>query len=276
MRRLLAPLALTLIPSLTLAKSIGIDASLLLDEDVAPPADTAPPLDYRAQVTPIVWWSSLDADVSIDGGSRFGMETIDGDEPQIAAGAEARLDTQRLTFALGGFHRSDNLDNTVATERLDTIAAGSRVDWDLDITSLSFTAGYRFDDLLPEADVDLLLDVYAGVRMFDVDLSISGPGAQLDFDETWAAPVIGGRLRLNLPHDFDVLIDADFGYLPLGDTTVGTWSVFAGFGYHPTANVGLRVGFRHLSFDYTEDVGAGDREFDAFLAGLYAGVVIRF
>ena len=253
--------------------ALDADASLLLDEE---PQQVEEPLAYRAAITPIVWWSSLSADIQIAPNASFNTQDFDGDEPTIAFGGEARLDTERLTFALAGFHRSDDLDNVRVTDTVGPIAAGSRADWELDFTSVSFTAGYRFRDLLDEDDVALKFDVYGGVRAFDVDFGITSGANMLSFDASWVTPVIGGRMRLELPHDFDLLIDGDIGFLPLGDTTSNTWSIFAGFGYHPTPNVGVRVGFRHLSFRYLDESGRDDDEFRGFLAGLYAGVVIRF
>ncbi|MEM1423573.1 MAG: outer membrane beta-barrel protein [Planctomycetota bacterium] len=274
MRRttLLIPFALT---SALHASTTPIDAnaSLLLDETPEPQRD---PLAYRAAITPIVWWSALSAEIEIAPNASFNTQDFDADEPTIAVGGEARIDTERLTFALAGFHRSDDLDNIAVTDRVGPIAPGSRADWEIDFTSVSFTAGYRFEDLLPEDDVGLRFDVYGGVRAFDVDFTIASGANTLGFDESWATPVVGGRMRLELPHDFDLLVDADIGFLPLGDTTTSTWSIFAGFGYHPTPNLGVRVGFRHLAFRYLDESGDADDEFRGFLAGLYAGVVIRF
>ncbi|GAB4547403.1 MAG: hypothetical protein Tsb0013_07160 [Phycisphaerales bacterium] len=267
---------LFMLPALSFGQSIEVEPALVFEESVP----DVEPLEYRAEITPIVWWSSFAGDIAFGAGGSFDLETIDADEPAIAAGAEARLDTERLTFALGGFHRSDSADNQRTGDAITpggiAVPAGSRVDWDLDLTSLSATAGYRFDDLIPDPEVDLRFDVYAGVRYVDLELALDAPAGSVAFDERWMTPIVGARLRVDLPHDIDVLIDADLGLLPLGDTTTSTWSVFAGVGYQPTPNLGVRVGFRHISLDYNDSSGAGDTEFNGFLAGLYAGVVIRF
>ncbi len=252
------------------AQGLDIEPSLTLDT----------PMELRAEITPIVWWSAIAADISIAPGDSFDVESIDADEPTFAAGAQARIDAQKLTFTLGGFHRSDDAGGVRTRDAIAAgslvIGAGSRVDWDLDLTSVKATAGYRFDPIIDTERVTLALDAYAGIRYFDLNFRLTSPAGVAAFDEQWALPVVGVRMRLDLPYEFDVLIETDLGYLPLGDTTATSWEIFAGVGYQPIPNVGVRVGFRHLSIRYTDDTGAGDEEFQGFLAGLYAGVVIRF
>lgn len=265
-----APLILLLLGAPACAASLDIDPNLTLE----------PAPDSRAEIMPIVWWSSLAGDLTIAPGASFDIRNFNADEPTLAAGAEARIDARKLTFAVSGFHRSDSATNAGVTDPVTAgtlnIPRGGTANWDIDLTGATATAGYRFDPLVDDEDVTLSFDVYAGVRYLDLRIDIRSAGSGALFDEAWAMPIAGARLRLDLPYEFEALIELDAGYLPLGDTTLSSWEVFAGFSYHPTPNVGVRAGFRHLSIDYLDESGSGDNKFDGFLAGLYAGVVIRF
>jgi hypothetical protein len=248
----------------------AMDATLSFD-----PHDTP-----RVELAPIVWFGALAGDIQIAPGGSFDVERIDADEPNIAVGASARVDADRLTFSLSGFHLAADASDQ-ATDEATTIGAlalprGTSVDWDLELTSIKATAGYRFRPILDEGDVSLRFDAYAGARFTDMDITIDALGASERFDESWGVPLVGARMHVDLPRGFALLVESDIGALPLGDTETFVWEIFAGGTWSPSRNVGLRAGFRHISLSYTDETGPGDNEFDGFLAGLYAGLVIRF
>ncbi len=258
------------------ARPLNVEPELAFDAGVLDSYD-----EWRVEVAPIAWFSAYSGDLTIAPGTDFALEDIDADEPAWAVGADVRVRSDKFAFSLGGAVRNDSGDD-VAAEPIRagsiTLAAGDAISWESDITVVKATAGYRFEPLVfdTQNDVRLQLDAYAGLRYVDLSFELEGGGNTASFDENWAMPVFGGRLTLDLPYETSMLIESDIGYLPLGDTTVFAWEAFLGFGWQATPNIGARIGFRHLSLRYLDEGGAGDQEFQGFLAGLYLGAVVRF
>lgn len=103
---------------------------------------------------------------------------------------------------------------------------------------------YRFVDS-STASVDAL----AGVRIFHIENQIDLSGGLLpprsnSIGDTWATPVIGGRLTLPFANGFLFNAYADVG--GFGISSDWTWQVYGGMGYRFKNWLSLYAGYRYL------------------------------
>lgn len=128
-------------------------------------------------------------------------------------------------------------------------------------------AGY---DLLGQKDTHL--DVFGGVRYYDLDIEARLKGAavadrSLRGDSQWADGVIGARWSTRFAGNWEAYVQADVG---AGGSDL-SWQAIAAVGY--AWNWGtLLAGWRHLNVDYED----GDYRLDAALSGPIIGVSFKF
>ncbi|MFM9958988.1 MAG: hypothetical protein ACKVZJ_13035 [Phycisphaerales bacterium] len=238
---------------------------------------------WTVELEPTVWFAAFSGDVSFKDGSEIELEHVDMDEVHAAPAGRFSLRSKRWTFQFTGWATSFDDD---ATSEVDfdagdfTIAAGDEVAYDLDYASFKLTAGYSFDPFVPLEDgTAAWFDLYGGFQVYHLDFEL-GPAdtdEKIAESDTWIAPLVGARLNLMLATDFEVAVATDVG-AALGPGDAGfTWDIIPHFRWFPAGNktVAVQVGFRHNSADL--NTGDDDEfQFDAFAAGLFASVVIRF
>lgn len=228
------------------------------------------------------WYPALNGSVQIAPGDSFEVEVVDADEPRSAPLAELTIRDGRFVFEASGFGYGFDQTKTAKqpfTAGGITFDRGDPVDVTIDYISAEATAGYSFPSIVGGKDkpVDLFFDVYAGARMYDVDVGLGVPGGTSVLrGDTWIDPIVGFRMNLDMPEGLGLEVSLDAGGWPIGDNTSFTWDVTVAFQWMVTPNAGVEVGFRHLSVDHSAGSGDGRFEFDAALAGLFAGVAIRF
>ncbi len=90
-------------------------------------------------------------------------------------------------------------------------------------------------------------------------------------------PFVGTKAELILYQDFTIDLETSIGgYSWTGDEKSASVDIRVGFQYRPHKNVGAQIGYRMLAFNLSQ--GSGDSEFgwQGAMAGLYAGLVLRF
>ncbi len=244
---------------------------------------TPPAREWTLQVEPKIWFPALRGEVTPKGGSTFEAKEVDLDEVHAAPAGEVTLRGGRWAFTLNGF--AINFDGSKrASTAIDggsfDVGAGDRIKFDVSFSAFKLTGGYSFDPLVRDDDagVAVWFDAYAGVQVYHLDLDL-GPeaGGGLSESKTWAEPLVGIGLNIDLPHGFEVAVTIDAG-ATLGGGTGFAWDISPRFRWFvmENRNVAVEIGFRHVFADLVEGSGDDDFEWNMAAAGLFGSVVIRF
>lgn len=121
------------------------------------------------------------------------------------------------------------------------------------------------------------LDLFAGVRYWDLDLDVEliDTPLALDVSESWFDPVVGGRVLQDLSEDWFLTARGDMG--GFGVSSSFSWNVQGGIGWEAANVFSLVLEYRALGVDYAND-GAG-RDFlsyDTTMHGPLLGFVFHF
>lgn len=239
--------------------------------------------DWSLKLEPMLWAPALRGDVKLPASSRLDFSDVDADENEFVPAGRATLRADDWTFMFRGFgfERDESGESDVGFS-LDgaPVAPGDEVRTEVDIWGFDLTAGYNLftpvDNIARESRI--ALDIYGGARVHSVDVSMSANAAESSAGETWAEPIVGGRVTVDLPYGFGMNLSTDVGAMPFGDETSFSWDITVAFTwmFFEDRNAGLEVGFRHLYMNLESDEGADAFEFDGALAGLFGAIVIRF
>jgi hypothetical protein len=151
----------------------------------------------------------------------------------------------------------------------------------LETTLAQILAGYRVytvvfdqgaDPSQPDAASNVLrLFAVGGARYYELNSRVLRNTTTGDRSEDFIDAVLGARAQLQLARVFSVELDLNAG---LG--TGSSLEVAVSFGYHPWSWLGVHVGYRNVFLDASAGRGATKYRFDGSLAGLFAGVSVRF
>lgn len=260
---------------------------------------------WRIQIEPSFWYVSPSGRVKLPVSSGTGpsgftsagddvkLERLNLDTPRFEPAGELHLTGGRWRFTFSGAAYSIEQDTTAdSTFRLGSITAapGDELDVDFDFTTVEATAGYRFlgRDFAdaarterPDQGIAAVGRVYGlfGARFYDVGFDVrttSGPLEQASADEFFVEPIAGIRAELDLAESFTLDLQATVGGLPAGDSSSYSFDIQAGFHWRPHPNVGIQIGYRQLAYWLSDGEDAEEFEYNGRLAGLFAGLVIRF
>lgn len=214
------------------------------------------------------------------------LDTLNIDSPRLSPFGELHIARGKWRISATGFWTSQ--DDRVA--RIETpvqvgdlaLNAGDRVSSSLDFGTFEGTASYRVLDKRSRTNArgrtaaSAGVDIIGGVRFFDVDFDIEGPGGSDGASHLWAQPVVGARLELEFDERFGIDAASTFGYLPAGDNESFSWDITVGLSWRPVENLGVQIGYQMLAFNLKDGDDAEAFEWDGSLAGLYFGAVLRF
>jgi hypothetical protein len=115
------------------------------------------------------------------------------------------------------------------------------------------------------------IDGFAGVRIWNLDNSLNLragllPALSLDQTESWADPLLGGRIRVNLPRGFFATLKGDVG---IGENE--TWQIYTGGGKEFKNKYAVILAYRRLDVDRR----TSSFLFDTSMNGLLLGMTIR-
>jgi opacity protein-like surface antigen len=145
----------------------------------------------------------------------------------------------------------------------------SSVDGEIKEQIYTFAGTYRV------VDGPTKLDAVGGLRYVDISADItafpraggirsSSPGA------SWWDPFIGARVLYPIADKWTLVGYGDIGGFDAGSNFA--WQAIAGVNYEISKTLSAKVGFRILDMDYSDDTFG----YNAYMAGFYAGVGIRF
>jgi hypothetical protein len=234
----------------------------------AEPAKDPVPGGWTFELTPYVWFASLDGDVRTR--ERFPVVHVDESFSDI-------VDNLDMAFMLMGEARKDRFGLVFDLDYLDlsdTAQTPGALFGNVKGTSkmlLGTLAGaYRVVEE-PQAFVDVL----GGARLWSIDnkLEFSAgllPSVSTSQDKTWVDPIVGLRGGMDLGHDFSLSAYADIGGFGVGSHF--SWQALATVNYDFNDSIAARLGWRYLSVDYDEDGFLWDVD----LSGPILGVAFKF
>jgi opacity protein-like surface antigen len=150
---------------------------------------------------------------------------------------------------------------------------GNPVDVDSDLFFVELAVSYAAVEHELGDDADLLLDVYAGARIYaaQTDLAlVTGPRSQ---DGSWVDPIVGlsAIIRTGKWHFW---ARADIGGFGAGSDLC--WSILAGVRYQFTELFSLALAYRWLDIDYQTGSGLDTFTFDVQLSGPLLALAFSF
>lgn len=146
-------------------------------------------------------------------------------------------------------------------------------------------ATVQLDQLIMELDgsyaINDQLDVYAGLRYWDVDSTVTvvggGPlGETLDgkLGEDWVDPLVGVRYVWPLGEQWTLVWRGDIGGFGVGSDF--SWHTTAYFAWHLNEHANVLIGYRHLDVDYDDGSGADRFLMDVSEGGPTVGFAWKF
>jgi hypothetical protein len=266
--------------------------------------EPSPDPEWSVQVEPSFWYVTPSGDVTLPASSGTGGFTTPGDSvpvgrlnldsPRFEPAGEIHLSGGRWRMTFSGATFSLERDGAIADSsfRLGSVevSPGDPMDVKMDFTTVELTGGYLIWGRVfssgahtqqPQKAVKSLARVYlmGGGRFYDVGFDFArttAVQATAEADEFFGEPIVGVRAEVELARDFTLDVQVTGGGLPAGDSTSYSVDVQAGFLWRPHPNVGVQIGYRQLAYWLSDGEGEDEFEYDGRLAGLFAGLVIRF
>lgn len=267
----------------------------------APAADTwvifrdegAPPKpDWEFQLEPLLWYASAAGRLRFAGSSdSVEVRNLNLDSPRVSIGGEAHLYVGAWRLTLGGFDFGAD-DRKAVMEQAETIGGltilpGDRAVSSLRVASAQVTGAYplvfaRRPARTPQGvGVTGTLEGVIGARFYSVDSDVridsaDGGSESLSGDAFFAEPLAGIKGELLVSRWLSLDVETTFGGLSgVSDGSTFSWDIAVGVQARLLPNVGLQLGYRQLVMELDEDREDGF-EFSGSLAGVYAGLTIRF
>ena len=268
------------------------------------------PPSWTVQVEPWVWWVSPSGKVRLpatsgsggsggggfpDSGDKVRVEDLNLDTPRLSPAGRLHANAENFRFTFTGGIDQVSRDRTIADSafRLGSVAVapGDALNVDFHLAAFETTLGYQvwgrdFADRSSEpasaVQTDLRLYAFGGARFTDFSLDVkrlSGAPGAAGADEFYVEPIVGLRLEAELGGAFSIGVEVSGGYYADSDRSIWSIDVAAAFTWRPCPNVGIQIGWRQLAESLTDgDDGAETErfEYDGRLAGVFAGVMIRF
>ena len=198
-----------------------------------------------------------------------------------------QADKVRFSF-FGSGYSSDSDGVADRAFRLGDVSfnAGDAYESNFEFGLYELTVGYHFLSYdwkersnNPERATDVVLDLYGfvGGRLYDLDIGIAGPGgASTDTDQFFADLIGGIRAEFTIARNFTVNVQGGAGGMTDSDRASFSFDLQVFGEWRPWENVGLQIGWRHTQFSLEDGDGSGKFEYEGSLAGMFAGLVIRF
>ncbi len=209
---------------------------------------------WETSITPYLWAINMDGDVGVD---KLGTVPIDVDFDDV-------MDNMESAFALAIEIRKDNrwiflVDGQylgLGTEK--NTASGLTQEIDLDGYMLGAFVGYR-------TGTRVYLDILAGGRYVkqELELNLARLGSR-SRSETWVDAL--GGLRIIVPFTEQIGVSCT-GLVGAGDSNL-TWEALPLVYWNITDWIGLKAGYRYLSYDFDKDNFIYDVDTDGFITGV--------
>lgn len=285
LRCTLAALALAGTPCLA-QDNVAKGADDLRDALLTPPTER-----YKLRFEPSVYYAAPGGKLRLPGApsnvDSARLENLDLDVPRTSPFLEihARADDWRISVS--GFDVTLRDRGSVQTQSgvIGSLAysAGDQL-----TSSMTFATGEVVlahelgapESLSGRKDPDFCIgfEAYGGFRFYDLTFDIRGPGGSITADQFFLQPIGGVKATMSIINrfTFDVSIGAG-GFVEGAGKHSHSFDIVAGFMYRPLGeNFGVQVGYRLFIFDLQSGSESSRFEYRGAVAGLYAGLVLRF
>jgi hypothetical protein len=259
---------------------------------LAPPGGPPDP-PWVIRIDPMVWWVSPAGDLKLPStsGSDDSVElsSLNLDTPEFtpAGGLAINAGDFRFSFFAAAYSRETTAGAESAFQIGDaSFGAGDPFESEFDFNLFDLNVGYRFytyDWRSHSADkdkcLDVVLDLYAvgGGRFYDMNIGVNAPGAEGNDTDQFFGDIVGGvRAEFTVIRDFSINLQLTGGGMGDSDRSSFSYDIQLNGEWRPWTNVGVLIGWRHIGFSLVDGDGAGKFDFDGTLAGLFAGVTVRF
>ena len=243
-----------------------------------PPQTSTVADQWRVELTPYAWAFDLDGKVGVRGQTALVNVTFreileDADSILAFAG---RLDLRNRRW--GGFIDAGFASVTVegATGPLGI----SDVDVEYEQTIVDFGVSFCIGEWAGSSGParNTTLDVYAGGRYSNIDLTIS-PALlpQRSGSESWVDPIIGLKLNAPLSEQWRVAVSADIGGFGIASDLTWSASLVVGYDFHISGHyASVYAGYRAIGWDYANGPSASEFIWDVVEHGICFGFTYRF
>jgi hypothetical protein len=204
----------------------------------------------KFEIKPYVWMTSMNGDATVRGV------------------------TQPINFTLEDYYKSSNLGLNGKIE-LRKKNFGILIDWNnvdlhkeksfIDLSVLEVSLIYR---------VYKNLEILAGGRYIRSKIGYPGiAGQNVEGNEKWIDPIIGGRISWEISKRFIFLARADIGGFGAGSDF--EWNLMGGVGYR-LANITFLVSYRLWNARYENGTNENQFIYDITTSGPDLGMVLKF
>ncbi|MBX3405224.1 MAG: hypothetical protein KF869_00560 [Phycisphaeraceae bacterium] len=269
-----------------------------------PPRDfPLPPPEWKVSLSPRLWWTSPSGELKLpaasgtgpgaftDSGDSVDISQLNLDTPRLSPAGELHIATGRWRFAFSAGAFSLDREATIADSAFRAgsveISPGDQMSVRFDYSVFEATAGYQvyswdFDSASRSpanaADTGMRLIALGGVRLHDVDIDLRSrdDGSSASTDQTFLEPIGGIRAEFALTQQFAIELQATGGAWIESDRSVYSLDLCVVVRWMPTPGIGVEFGWRQIAFSLSDGDGAGEFEYFGAIAGVFAGVTIRF
>lgn len=288
-------------PSTQPAATTSAPATATTTATTPPPTLTTPD-QWTVKIEPQVWYMAPEGKLHLPGSPAgtpaVKLSTLGADDPEASFAGQVTIRVPHEEahtwssgdfwksgwfFSIGGASYSGDGDTTAPGAGFTlgslTVAGGADVSTSLDWSTFNAQVGKWIAGSDFDSGGTSRIDLYAvaGARIHTQDISVSSGGDTTDASETFGSALLGLRLDVKLPANFAAIVDVNANFWPGDPSTVG-FEVAPSFMWRPTDNIGIQIGYRLLMADCEsgDDNGTDYYRLDGSLAGLFAGIEIRF
>ncbi|MCB9845798.1 MAG: hypothetical protein H6811_07440 [Phycisphaeraceae bacterium] len=255
-----------------------------------PGEDRPSVFDWEVQVEPRVWFAATSGDLRLPGSTEeVTFADLDLDEPGLRPGFEVQFHRDPWRITVSGFFLDEQATTTPGfggsvgglTFSPTDVLRSSVSQWSLDVSGGYVLHRYRGEpDGRGAIDVASDLEVIGGVRTHaaDIDVSLSGASPMVTTGDSqfFAEPFAGIRWTLDLYEQLTLEAEGNVGGFAVGDHSSISLDLGASIAWRPIHNMGVHFGYRQLAYSLSDGDGPGEFSLFGAVAGLYAGLSLRF
>jgi hypothetical protein len=269
-----------------------------------PPRDfPLPPPEWKVSLSPRLWWTSPSGELKLpassgtgpgaftDPGDTIDVSQLNLDTPRLSPAGELHVAAGRWRFAFSAGAFSLDRETTIADSAFRAgsveISPGESMSVRFDDSVFEATAGYQvyswdFDAASRSpanaADTGMRLIALGGVRLHDLDIDLRSrdDATTASTDQTFTEPIGGLRAEFALTRRFAIELQATGGAWIESDRSVYSLDLCVIVRWTPAPNIGVEFGWRQIAFSLSDGDGADEFEYLGAVAGVFAGITVRF
>lgn len=254
-----------------------------------------PVRDWTVQFEPSVWYAVPGGSIDLPGlrasGGDLSLIDLDMDRTGLRPAGELQFRRGRWMGLVGGIYLEEESDTTLnrgAVVNGTGFDAGDRVESRLRFATARLLGGYRIHSYQggPTAEgghnFTSDIDFIAGARFTSVNwrMAAEDPGVtreSVDQSRLFPEAVGGVRWTMGFVEEFSIDAEATVGGMTTGDDdSAFSLDIILGFAWDPHPNMGAQFGYRQLLVRFSDGEDEDRFRYDGEIAGLYAGVKVRF